>query len=575
MTLFRINHMLDSLNLDGLQAEGFQTPEELVWLNQSYADPKAFFSGFMADYQNVCGVTTKSMAFGHYDFYYDIFEKQGSGGNFAYIYYDVNGRRHVITYEDLKQLVDHKADDWGKKGVVPGNLVCLIYPLGLEFTVGLLAALKLGLIVSFASPARPYLMKKQVAALVPDYISTSPAYSALLAEDKEKLIESLPYTGKSTDRGERPQVYQTGQIAARLFDFSLETLLDPVDISCDDLYLNALRDGLIALNLGPKETLAAPGWSCALTQPFMLLSVLLTGAAFLDLKPELYRRMPKMLLDSPPSILGVNEEFRTFLLTQPNEVLSGCKFWFRSPSAGSDFTQWQTFITKKGLEERFTGVLKWHTQAGGILAFSRRRKGLAVDTQIPSAGMAWQLAPLPEGGMLPSQEFGLLSFVSNGLEKITPYLFVKNRVEWLCPSSYLYEKDERFYSRQLVESFLKDIKFRTPFLIVPVQRLASNKRSYDLVIFVGSRTGSDQADVSKKIIDKITHHLGKEYCPDHVVFMPLLPRLTPDGSLDKEWCQREYTCHRLNKKAANKVFTGTSRLKEMILIKNKLKITTT
>ncbi len=575
MTLFRINHMLDSLNLDGLQADGFQTPEELVWLNQSYADPKAFFSAFMADYQNTCGVTTKSLAFSHYDFYYDIFEKQDNDGSCAYIYYDVNGRRHVITYEDLKPLVDHKADDWGKKGVLAGNLMCLIYPLGLEFTVGLLAALKLGLIVSFASPARPYLMKKQVAALVPDYISTSPAYSALLADDKEKLIESLPYTGKSRGRGERPQVYKTGQVAARLFDFSLETLFDPVDVSCDDLYLNALRDGLIALNLGPKETLAVPGWSCALTQPFVLLSVLLTGAAFLDLKPELYRRMPKMLLDNPPSILGVNEELRTFLLTQPPEVLSGCKYWFRSPSSGSDFNEWQTFITKKGLEERFTGVLKWHTQAGGILAFSRRRKGLAVDNLMPSAGMEWQLVPLPEGGMLPSNEFGLLSFVSNGLAKTTPYLFVKNGVEWLTPSSYLNEKNERFYSSKLVESFLKDTKFSRPFLIVPVQRLGSNKRSYDLVIFVGSRTGTDQADVSKKIMDKITHHLGKEYCPDHVAFMPILPRLTPDGSMDNEWCQREYICNRLNKKAAHKLFAAISRLKEMILLQNKLKITTT
>jgi hypothetical protein len=567
--------MLDSLNLDDLQADGFQTAEELPWLNRSYTDPKVFFVEFMADYQNTCGVAVKSTAFGHYDFYYDIFEKSGNADNSAYTYYDVNGRRHVITYGDLKQLVDHKADDWGNKGVTSGDLICLVYPLGLEFTVGLIAALKLGLILSFASPARPWLMKKQVAALAPDYISTSPAYTALLANEKEKLVESLPYTGKGTSKGERARVYQTGQVAARLFDFSLETLLEPVDISCDALYLNTLRDGVLALNLGPKETLAAPGWSCALTQPFMLLSVLLTGAAFLDLKPELYRRMPKMLLESPPSILGVDEEFRQFLLTQPPEVLSGCKFWFRSPFAGSEFNDWQTFITKMGLEERFTGVLKWHTQAGGILAFSRRRKGLAMDNLMPSAGTAWQLVPLPEGGMLPSPAFGLLSFVSNGLERTTPYLFVKNGVEWIAPSSYLNEKGERFYSRQLVESFLKATKFNRPFLIVPVQRVASKKRSYDLVIFTGSRRSTDQADVSKKIIEKITHHLGREYSPDHVVFLPLLPRLAPDGSMDTEWCQREYTTHRLNKKAAHKVFAGISRLKEIILIQNKLKVTTT
>ena len=575
MTLFRINHLLDSLKLDRLQTDGVQAPEELTWLDRSYTDPKGFFKAFAADYQNACGVATKSIAFGHYDFYYDIFEKSGNGESPAFIYYDVNGRRHVISYGDLKQLVDHKADEWGKKGVTPGSLICLVYPLGLEFTVGLIAALKLGLIVSFASPGRPWLMKKQVAALAPDFISTSPAYSALLANDKEKLIESMPSTGKRTGKGDRPQVYQAGQPAARLCDFSLETLLEPVEIASDALYLNALRDGIVALNLGPKETLAAPGWSCALTQPFMLLSVLLTGAAFLDLKPGLLRKVPKMLLDSPPSILGINEAFSRFLLTQPREVFSGCKFWFRPPSEGSDFTHWQTFIAKKGLEERFTGVLKWHTQAGGLLAFSRRRKGIAMENLMPSAGMAWQLSPVPTGGMLPSGEFGILSFISNGEERTTPYLFVKNGVEWIVPGSYLNEKGERFYSGQLVESFLKAIKFSRPFILVPVKRPASKRRTYDLVIFTGSGTRTDQAEISKKIRDKITHYLGREYCPDHVDFLPLIPRLAPDGSMDTQWCKKEYTSYRLNRKAAHKLFSGISRLKEMILIQNKLKITTT
>lgn len=577
MTLFRLTHMCNSLNLDGLQAQQFETPEELGWLTQSYASPKTFFSEFMVDYQKACGVSAKSVPFSHYDFYYDIFDKQANGQNPAYIHYDINGRRHITTYDDLKQLVDHKAEAWVRRGVAPGSLVCLVYPLGLDFTVGLLAALKLGLVISIASPSRPYLLKKQLDALAPEYISTGPAYAALMKNWNTIILESLPEgAGQGQEgRGERPQVYQAGQVAARLFDFSLDTLLEPVDIACDDLYLNAFRDGMLALSLGPKETLAAPGWSMGLSQPFMLLSVLLAGASFLDLKPELYKRMPKMLRDFPPTILGIDRELRAFLQAQPPDVLAACKFWFRSPSGLSDFDEWQGFIAKLNLAGRLTGVLKWHVQAAGLLAFSRRRKGLIVDTLMPSAGMEWQLVPLPEGGMMPSPEFGCLSFMANGEERTTPYLFVKNKVEWLCPDSYLNEKRERFYAGDLVETFIRDTGFNRHFMIVKTQRIASQCISNDLVIFAGSRTVIDEAGLSQKITDRISRHLGKEYCPDHVVFLPLLPRMGPDGSPDDAWAKKEYTTYRLGKKAGHTLFTGLSRLKEMILIQNGIPISTT
>lgn len=575
MPAYRLRQMQDSLTLDGLQANGFQMPEPLGWLEQSWTDPRGFFSGLLSTARATLGVSLKSASFSHYDFYYDIFESRKNSGETAFIHYDVNGRRQAATYGDLKRLTDHCAGEWQARGVGEGACLCLVYPLGLEFAVGLLAALKLGLIVSFVSPDRPYLMKQQLAALSPDYIATSPVYAALAGDFRDRLVHTLPAKKSPGEPAPRPRVYQTGQTAARLFDVSLEAGFVPVEVPCDALYLNAFRDGVLALNLGPGELLSAPGWSAALTQPFMLLSVFLSGAAFLDLKPDLCAKTPAMLESDPPTVLGMNREFRTFLASVSRDLFARCRFWFRPPADSGDAGAWQGFITVKGLDKRLTGVIQWHAQAGGILAFSRRRKGLVMETLLPSAGMKWRLAPLPDGGMLPSPDFGRMAVCVGEAERITPYLFVKNGVEWLCPSSYLNEKQGRFYPRELVQAFIRELNFNRPFIIVPVNRPASPRQTYDLVVFSGAGSNVDKPGLSKKLSDRITRYLGREYCPDRIVFLPVLPRLAEDGVMDTERCMTEYAANRLSKRAGHPVFRDISRFKEMMLIQKKLSISAT
>ncbi|MCG8617861.1 MAG: hypothetical protein MI802_16715, partial [Desulfobacterales bacterium] len=559
MTPYKLHQMLDSLNLGGFQSEEVQAPAALPWLEDSWSQPKVFFKGMLADVQKTYGVSLKSVAFAHYDFYYDIFLSRSNPEQPAFVSYDVNGRRHPVSYDELKQLVDERADDWGGRGMAQGSCICLVYPFGLDFTVGVLAALKLGMVVSFASPGRPYLLKKQLTALAPDYIVTSSAYAALVGEHRDKLVDAQPKVKDAGKPDQRPRVYQSGETVARLFDFSLETPLDPVDIPCDTLYLNAFRDGSIALNLSPKDVFSAPGWSASLTQPFMLLSVLLAGATYLDLKPWLCAKVPAILDDVTPTVLGVNQGFRNLLAKQSGsnesgDVFSQCRFWFRTPADDWDKGAWQAFINQKGLTKRYTGAIKWHPQAGGILAFSRRRQGLIMETLIPSTGMTWQVMPLPEGGGLPSPDFGRMAVAVGDEERVTPYLFVKSGVEWLCPSSYVNQKQERFYASELVQAYLKDIHFNRPFIIMPVNRPASVRTTFDLVIFAGAKQGIDKAGLTKKLSDRIIRHLGKEYCPDRIVFLPVIPRLAPDGTIDSQWCMKAYATSRMNKTSTHPVF---------------------
>ncbi|MCG8615484.1 MAG: hypothetical protein MI802_04660, partial [Desulfobacterales bacterium] len=75
--------------------------------------------------------------------------------------------------------------------------------------------------------------------------------------------------------------------------------------------------------------------------------------------------------------------------------------------------------------------------------------------------------------------------------------------------------------------------------------------------------------------DRIIRHLGKEYCPDRIVFLPVIPRLASDGTIDTQWCMKAYATSRMNKTSTHPVFRELSRLKEMMLIQQKLSISTT
>ncbi|WP_156968198.1 AMP-binding protein [Desulfobacter vibrioformis] len=565
-----LHQMLESLIFDPGAPADIRTSGARAWFDQSWADPKGFFKTLLKAYQKTRRVTVKSVPYSRYDFIYDIFEKQNNPAALAFIRYDANGRCHRVTYGELKQLADRRTEEWAAKGILPGNCVCLVYPVGLEFTVSLLAALKLGLVISLAPPGRPYLMKRQLWALDPDYIATSPVYADLVDTFRDKMIHTLPTTRKITD--ERSRIYESGQPALRIFDVSSETVLEPKEIPCDTLYLNAARDGVIALNLTPGDILSAPGFSAGLTQPFLLLSVLFSGAAFMNLTSSLVGKLPQMPEEMRPTVMGITPEFRDLPATRVGEILKRCRFWFRAPAGPGEIDQWQAFITQKNLGKTLTGVIKYHPQAGGVLALSRRCKGITRETLLPSPGMSWQIVPLPEGGMLPSQDFGRMAVQVGQEERMTPYLFVKNKGEWVYPASYPDEVRERFYTRELVADFIRETRFKLPFMVMAVHRAGATFRTHDLVIFSGSRNISDPAGLAQKLKDRISRYLGSEYCPNRVEFLPILPRLARDGSVDAGWCMKAYATNRLNKLAGHPVFKGIARLKDMMLIQTRITI---
>ena len=120
--------------------------------------------------------------------------------------------------------------------------------------------------------------------------------------------------------------------------------------------------------------------------------------------------------------------------------------------------------------------------------------------------------------------------------------------------------------KELLE-FIRETHICKYFFIAQRPRPAGNSVSFDLVIFTGLKTGIDYSGTSDKINRKILTAMGKEYCPDNILFYPVLPRLNADGSVDEVWCQSQYASGGLSQKSKDDIFIGLSVIKELLLKK--------
>ena len=564
MNSFTLDQITESLIV-----QDFDPAEKLRWLEESYHMPQVFFKALFSIYAKTHGYSAKTLPFKQYDFYYDIFEKQNNLENPAYVYYDSNVNRHEITYGALQSLVDINVKQWLLKGAVRGKVICIVRPLSLEYVVSVLSALKIGLVCSFLSPSRPYLIQKQIQALNPDYISTGKAWYGIVKAFHAIIIETMAPDSKTLreDVLKRSCAFNSGETIATLFDYTTNQLFEPVDISCDELYLNALRDGLIALDLKPGDVLAAPGYRTSDTQPAMILSSFLTGATFLDIKPGICQRSPEILLTEEINILGITPSLRDLIQKKQLDVLTSCRFWFRSPALSTAYNEWHLFIKKNGLDHVLTGVLKWSSQAGGVLFFSSKRKGLSIDNVLPSAGLSWNLVPATQEGNPPSEDTGLLVISCHGREKTTPWLVMKNMYEWLLIGSCFIEKKGKFYPFDLVHLFIQSTGICRYFFLTHRPSPVNADPRIHLIVFTGFGMKVKEGDISDKICTRISLSMGPEYCPDTIECFAMLPRLHPDGSMDDAWCRAQYADNRLAHKSRNSIFMGLSLIKTFILKK--------
>jgi len=540
----------------GLWLEGPVAVADWAWLERSWQAPAAFWKALHGQWERRQPGVTKSAPSRHYDFHHDLIGRQRDSTTPALACFE-SGAWQTWSYAELGAAVEGLAARWEQAGVEAGDILAILHPPGPRWLVSVLAGLRLGLVVSVLPPQGPAFVQRRLENLAPRWLALEPLWLRRLPESWRD--SALPDEAVATAPTRRSHVYAGTDVVALCFDPASATPDVPRPLDADGLYLGALRDGFLALGVRPGSFCAAPGWHFLESQPGMALAVLLCGGCWVEIELAEVEQNPARLLEQPITVLGVSLELREVLRKQPPQGVKPWRYWFRHPAESQDLSSWTEFVTGLGLEDCYAGNLLWNTALGGALLFSVRRKGAAHPETVPAAAACWQLGAVAAPELPALGGSGRLCLGQRGGKEIvwtpTPYLLTRNRGGWLHLGQYPKGRVGRTYP---VQEVLDVLAGRVAYSALVEMPTGVGDPLQVLLVF------GEAAD-EESLRTRIAGEMGREFLPDRIEHLKLLPRRDEEGKADPAWCQAHYPTGELHRRQRDPVYQALSELKRALL----------
>ena len=557
---------------NSLRLEAQQSCGKLSWLEESYGNPGPFWASLKSAFEARVTAPGASALFNSYNFFHDIIVCNLNNTAPAFSWYDGRSVFNSISYRELGDMASAKASQWVRAGLKPGQSLCLIRPVGPELITEMLAALKIGCLISFLPPQGKGFLQRRLDALGPDFIMIDPLHLPLAPAWAEKLLPEKELPGNMNPERERSYAYPSGQAVFQTFNPCGQDNLVPAEITSDAAYLNALRDGTVSLGLGPGQVYTAPGFHYLETYPFLLLAGLLCGATYLHLSPKVIADHPELVINKQIKAFGVSKKVRDILLDRAQEIGGAWESWFRNPAESIDLEQWHYFVRNLKLEKAYAFNLRWNAALGGCSLFSIRRKGMAHMNVMPVPGSAWCLGDLSDGTVESPADIGMYALSAPGAaeddKKESSDIILKNRHEWVFAGLNAPHREGRFVPFPEILDSLRTVESRYgcffSFVHVPLIDAGSGHR-FILLVFRGAKTNMDEVRLSSEIRSTISSEMGDEFQPDRIQFFSLYPRFLEGKETDHEWCRKQYLSGAFFRKERGGFFRCITRLRGSIM----------
>lgn len=567
--------MPEGLNLAAIESElsteDLEETGRMAWLEDSYQNSKNFWQAVKTTNDSFFKIPGKSIPYHHYDFYHDIIIRNQPNNPIAFCWYDSTSGWHKVSYSELGALASKKAVTWINSGVQPGDKLCIVYPLGIQLVISMLAAFKIGLVISILPPLGKKFIKTRMENLSPDHIESDEIFCPMLKPWESMILPAMRSVKNSNTNNENSYAYPSGSVIGLFFDPSSPTPHIPKELPCDAAYLCPMRDGLLALGLRPGQIVAAPGFHFLETYPGLILAALLNGVTFLHVEPEDIKIKPELLTDHPVRSMGISTGIRDILVNHPISLDKPWNRWFRNPHESFDINQWQHFIKTLKIEDVSAINLKWDAAFGGCSLFSPKIKGKAHLRILPSAGTSWALMDLAGSGQESFSDYGIFSVTPAGQETeeqtATSSIIARNGNEWLFTGSNAAGRYGRHYP---VEEVLETIQGIPSCSLSSVAKLPAPQLAGDLIfvllIFTGNATDVDEAKIITEIRNTLERDMGEEFLPDRILFYPLYPRQDSDKNIDHAWCHSQFITGGLLKKSKDEIYRSITMIREHIFL---------
>jgi hypothetical protein len=547
-----------------------EPPLRPEWWREAYASPAAFWAQLGPELVAGAPGASKSAVFEWYNLFHEFGQRHAQAGRVVHLDYDPGTGFSTQSYAALTERAQALAGAWRQRGVVPGAAVCLILNLSTACLTCLFAAFYCGATLTILPPEGRSFVRRALVALGKAH-SSSPAAAALpqqlfvvagtkarswVMEDKSLCLLDWE-TDAQLDKASsfEPHRYAADAGAVRLFSPVSEEWDAPVLLSADQLYLSALRDGLLLLGLEPGQGVSAPGFCEVQLKPGLLFATLAAGARWVEVSMDEVSD-GSVFFEGKVDVLGVGAKLRDLLLQRGALPKRRVTHWLRNLAADDNVTAWTRF---EGLMAKTEAVgTQWlaNSAAGGSLMFSPWAAEPMKSAVWRSPGVMCALAEPNGTAMEPLGELALLCPIEKPKQKLRGWhelapaalgrqviAAATHRDIWVTNLGS-HRRGTVLPERQieeLLQAFFPDA-VRAAVLVVLPRQSEGNGQRVALLVYVWPDAGFnlDAPGVSQLL----RVELGQERQPDQVEIFFLNPKLVKPklGSteIDRPACASQF-----------------------------------
>ena len=554
------------------------------FLPSAYAAPERFWEALYAYAASTRPGQPRSRIGEAYDLYYDCVAAHLTRRRAAIVTREREGEDFRETaFESLHARASALAAVWARAGVGPKKAVCIVLPVGLDYAVCALAALRLGAILASLPPEGATYVRTRILALAPDYVVTNGHHRSLVREFESILLPSSPAGAQSgsatgsiaTSAGLMgTHVYAAADIALRLLSpFGLEAGT-PVEVTAAALHASLLRDGLLVYGLDGNDTVAAPGFDSLQFQPHLLLTSLMAGATYAAIAMNDVEAEPSITARLRISVLGIGRAFREIVLAAP--TFAPCeRAWFRSLTDVLDTDRWDELGRHLAEKKLLAFNVLTNAASAGAHLFSPRSSAPPGLRVWPVPGVTWQLSEVA-GGTLPAlNDSGVYTSMIEGKAdaSLPRVIMARSGDGYVYAGTMDLGPDAQVYPAVEVASIVERHPGVRHAAVIIAPGGAINEAKPVLLIFVDpvSKEGVSKERASKEgdpsvspiridAVNKlVAREMGGRFEPYRVEVFPLRPRLL-EGVVDRAWCRSQYLAGAFTQKSRMDLFVTLAEL---------------
>lgn len=537
------------------------TPELMErWLHETWREPAAFRRALYRAAASRRSAPIKSRPELGLDLYTDCISSQLGAARTALITVS-EGKPSEVTYEALHARSSALASTWTRAGVKMGDSLALLAPVGVDYCVALLTALRLGLVVTTVPPLGATYARDRLTVVAADHVAAAERCRHMLPADAPPPLPLAAVGGDATFAGSH--AYAPAAPALRLFSPFGAPDAPPAELTALTVHEALLRDGLFVLALEPGERVAAPAWDVLQLQPLALLTTWLAGACWVECSASELRAHPGLLQACGVSLLGVDTQARELLRERGVESCRGVRSWFRGLNDRFDHEKWRSFGDLLAAREISHFQLLYNAASGGAHLFGLRERDNPVGRVWPAPGRSHVISQVG-ASLLPALDATGVYTPLLG-EDADPTLvrmvIAKLDQGWSLGGSI----DQGPQAHTMPCDEIARCARRHPLVAAASVHVLPGRWPNDahvlMLVFVSDHDAIS-GTLAGEVRQLIARELGERHVPERVEIFALHPRhRAHDGDeLDAAWCASQYLSGMLGRKARTPMFLTLSRL---------------